>query len=131
MANQTAEVRVSVIVSDSSDLSDPIRHDSTYAATPEQTVVRQKYVADSTGDIYQTSVLWATIDVLVIESLEASGGDNLTAQLDTAGNANTDVIIKPQQTLVLTDVDPDGEITLTPASGDIECIITILGTSNA
>ena len=86
-----AKLSVSVIVSESTDYSEPYLSPklADYTSTPDEGYY-WRIQADTGGTTIDTG-MFASIDYMVIKNLDTT--NFVTAQFDTAGNANTDVIV--------------------------------------
>ena len=123
----TAKVRISVIESDSTDLSSPRRHDFESAdITTTECIIKQKIDATAAGAPVDLGN-HTTIKYMVIENF---GAITVTVRDDTlsGGSADIDREIVSGEAIVLTDVDPAGDLSLTSASATSVCYLTIIAT---
>ena len=127
MAVDYAKLHVKALCSKNSDYSSPVAVMSpeAYALTPDEYLHIEMNCADSGVDL-TTDMFTGGVTLCVIKNNDTA--ITVTAQFDTAGDANVDVAIPAGGIFVTPDFVYTGNLKLTSASGVPECEVLIVGT---
>jgi|TARA_Y100000310_G_scaffold313705_1_gene362382 hypothetical protein len=127
MATDYFKLAVKAVYSKNSDYSGP---KATFSPDPV-TLTPDEYLhfevnCDDNGEIVTTDMFSGGVTLIAIQNNDTAIA--VTAQFDTAGDVNVDVVIPAGGILVTPDFVYTGNLTLTSASGTPECEVLIVGT---
>mgnify|MGYP003138300537 FL=1 len=127
MAVDYAKLHVKAVCSKNSDYSSP----KATMAPEAYTLTSDEYLhiemnCDDNGETLTTDMFTGGVTLCVIKNNDTA--ITVTAQFDTAGDANVDVAIPAGGIFVTPDFVYTGNLKLTSASGVPECEVLIVGT---
>ena len=127
MAVDYAKLYLKAVYSKNSDYSDPkvLMAPAAYTLTPDE-YLHMELNCDTGGEIIKTDRFDGGVTLCIVKNNDTA--IVVTAQFDTAGDANVDVAIPAGGIFVTPDFAYAGDLTLTSASGTPECEVFIVGT---